>query len=472
MTLLQDGRSLGELKQGVTLQIFGEGHSMGPWTDAMRESSRKGAREFFVPVNVDWLSLAEYLAHAEKCGISQNVASYIGATTLRIYAVGQDDRPATEAELDTMRGLVRDEMSAGALGIGTSLIYPPAFFASTEELVELCRAAAPYDGKYISHMRDEGNRLLEAIDELARIGREGGVPAEIWHLKAAGKANWHKLDAVIEKVEGLRARGERVSADMYTYTAGGTGLANIIPPWFHDGGPRRLLERLDDPASCAEMRRTIETSHDGWENLFAQSAGPDDILIVGVRKEENRQYQGKTLRTIAEMMGRDALDAAFELIRRDRSRIDTVYFMMSEDNVRRQIALPWVSFGSDASSILAEGEFLRSATHPRAYGNFARLLGKYVREERVIPLAEAVRRLAALPCENLGLNHRGRLAEGYFADVVIFDPATIADRATYEQPHQYAVGVRDVVVNGAVTLRDGEFAGNFGGRAVYGPGKV
>ncbi|HEY7802742.1 MAG TPA: amidohydrolase family protein, partial [Dehalococcoidia bacterium] len=345
MTLLVDGRSLGELKQGVTLQIFGEGHSMGPQTPAMRESAQKGARESGVPVDITWDSLSDYLAFAEKHGIAQNIASYIGATTLRIYAVGQDDRPATAAEMDLMRGLVRDEMSAGALGIGSSLIYPPAFFASTEELIELCRAAAPYAGKYISHMRDEGNRLLEAIDELVRISREGGVPAEIWHLKAAGKANWHKLDSVVEKVEALRSAGEAISADMYTYTAGGTGLSNIIPPWFHDGGPRKLLERLDDPATCAEIRKTIETSHDGWENLYAQSPGPDDILIVGVRKDENRQYQGKTLRQIAAMMQLDPLDAAFELIRRDRSRIGTVYFMMSEENVRRQIGLPWVSFG-------------------------------------------------------------------------------------------------------------------------------
>jgi len=479
LTLLRDGRSLSELKQGVTLQIFGEGFSMGPQTPAMRESAQKSAHESHVPVEIAWSSLAEYLAYAERHGISQNVASYIGATTLRVYAVGQDDRAATAAEMDVMRGLVRDEMSAGALGIGSSLIYPPAFFASTEELVELCRAAAPYEGKYISHMRDEGNRLIEAIDELARIGREGGVPAEIWHLKAAGKANWHKLDAVIEKVESLRAAGERVSADMYTYTAGGTGLANIIPPWFHDGGPRKLLERLEDPAVRAEIRRTIETSHDGWENLYGQSSGPDDILIVSLRKEENRQYAGKTLHAIATTMGLHPIDAAMELIRRDRSRIDTVYFMMSEDNVRRQIALPWVAFGSDASSMAAEpvtterGDVVEppAGTHPRAFGNFARLLGRYVRDEGVIPLQEAVRRLSRLPCDNLGLRDRGRLAEGYFADIVVFDPATVGDRATYEQPHQYAVGVRDVIVNGVTTLRDGEFAGACGGRAVYGPGK-
>jgi N-acyl-D-amino-acid deacylase len=480
ITLLQDGRSLGELKQGVTLQIFGEGFSMGPQTPEMRENAQKKAQETHGSVTIAWSSLAEYLAHAEQKGISQNIASFIGATSLRIYAVGQDDRPATSAEMDVMRGLVRDEMSAGALGIGSSLIYPPAFFASTEELIGLCKAASPYKGKYISHMRDEGNRLIEAIDELVRISREGGVPAEIWHLKAAGKSNWHKLDGVIEKVESLRAHGESITADMYTYTAGGTGLSNIIPPWFHDGGPRKLLERLDDPAIRAEIRRTIETSSDGWENLYAQSSGPDDILIVAVRKEENRPYQGKTLRAVAQMLELDPIDAVFELIRRDRSRIATVYFMMSEDNVRRQVALPWVSFGSDASSTAAGptpaddgGEAVPPATgtHPRAYGNFARLLGKYVRDEGLIPLAEAIRRLTRFPCENLGIDDRGRLQAGCFADIVVFDPATITDRATYEDPHQYAVGVRDVIVNGVVTLRDGEFAGRFGGRAVYGPGK-
>jgi N-acyl-D-amino-acid deacylase len=470
-SLLQDGRSLAELKQGVTLQIVGEGFSMGPQTPAMRERARKDAAEAVIPYEVAWSGLAEYLSYAERHGISQNIASYIGATTLRIYAIGQDDRPATGAEMDVMRGLVRDEMSAGALGIGASLIYPPAFFAPTEELVELCRASAPYEGKYIAHMRDEGNRLLEAVDEHMRIGREGGVPAEIWHLKAAGTGNWHKLAQVIESIEAARAAGERISADMYTYTAGGTGLSAIIPPWFHDGGPRKLLERLDDPAARAEMRTAIETSHDGWENLYAQSPGPEDILVVGVRKDENRGYQGMTLGAISAAMGLHPIDAAFELIRRDRSRIETVYFMMSEDNVRTQVALPWMAFGSDAASIAAEGPFLRVSAHPRAYGNFARLLGRYVRDERIAPLEDAIRRLTRFPCENLGLAGRGRIEEGYFADIVVFDPAQIADRATYEAPHQYAVGVRDVVVNGVITLRDGEFAGNFAGRAVYGPGK-
>jgi N-acyl-D-amino-acid deacylase len=470
-SMLQDGRSLAELKQGVTLQIFGEGFSMGPQTPAMRESARKAGAEAAIPYDVDWWSLADYLSYAERKGIAQNVASYIGATTLRVYAVGQDDRPATDAEMDVMRGLVRDEMSAGALGIGASLMYPPAFYASTEELIELCRASAPFQGKYIAHMRDEGDRLLEAVDEHLRIGREGGVPAEIWHLKASGVENWDKLDRVIETVEAARAGGEPVSADMYTYTAGGTGLASIIPPWFHDGGPRKLLERLDDPVARADMRTAIETSRDGWENLYAQAAGPENLLIVGVRKDEHSRYRGMNLRAIGEAMGLHPIDAALELIRRDRSRVETVYFMMTEDNVRRQIALPWVAFGSDASSMAAEGAFLRNSAHPRAYGNFARLLGHYVRDERVVPLEEAIRRLTRFPCENLGLAGRGRIEPGCFADVVVFDPATIADRSTYQEPHRYAVGVRDVVVNGAVTLRDGEFAGSLAGRAIYGPGK-
>ena len=468
-SILQDPRSLGELKQGVTTQIFGEGGSMGPMTDDMHERMQKSQNE--PHVDVPWQTLAEYLAHAESFGVSQNVASYIGATTLRTYAVGLDDRPATTAELDTMRGLVRDEMSAGALGIGSSLIYPPAFFASTEELIELCRAASPYRGKYISHMRNEGNELLEGIEELIRIGREGEVPAEIYHLKAGGRANWPKMEQAIELIETSRAASERVTADMYTYTAGGTGLSNSIPPWFHDGGPRKLLERLEDDAVRAEIRTAIEETDDGWENLYKGAGGGEGVLILGVRKEENRHYQGKTLAQIAEQEGQDELDTLMDLVLRDRSRIDTAYFMMSDENVSRQVALPWMSFGSDAQSISAEGAFLNRSTHPRAYGNFARLLGKYVREERALTLPEAVRKLARLPADNLELDHRGRIEEGYFADLVVFDPETIQDHATFEQPHQYATGVRDVVVNGRLALRDGEHTGNFTGRALYGPGK-
>jgi N-acyl-D-amino-acid deacylase len=474
VSILQDGRSLGELKQGVTLQIFGEGNSMGPYTPEMHERMQEGANEDpDMPVEIAWRTLAEYLAHAEKHGIAQNVASYIGATTLRQYAVGNDNRPATDDEMEVMRGLVRDEMSAGALGIGSSLIYPPAFFASTEELIALGEASAPYGGKYISHMRSEGDHLIEAVEELMRISREGGVPAEIYHLKAADPNNWHKMDTVIEMVESARARGEPISADMYTYTAGATGLSNAIAPWWHDGGPRKLLERLDDPKACATMRAEIEggAASQPWENLYGRCGGPDNVLILGVRKPENREFQGKRLSACAAMLGVDPIEAIFELVRRDRSRISTAYFMMSEENVGKEVQLPWVAFGSDSPSTAAEGAFLNSSTHPRAYGNFARLLGHYVRDEGLVPLAEAIRRLSRFPCDNLGLNDRGRIEEGYYADVVVFDPATVADTATYETPHSYAVGVRDVIVNGRPALRDGEFAGEYPGRAVYGPGK-
>lgn len=468
-SMLQDPRSLSELTQGVTTQVFGEGHSMGPLTDELRQRMQQQAGNG--AFDVAWSTLAEYLAYAERRGVSQNVASYIGATTLRVFAVGQDDRPASNAELDVMRGLVRDEMSAGALGIGSSLIYPPAFFAPTEELIELCKAAAPYRGKYISHMRNEGNELIAGIEELIRIGREGGVPAEIYHLKAAGRQNWHKLDRALEVIEAARAAGDRISADMYTYTAGSTGLSNAIPPWFHDGGPRKLFERLRSAPARKEIRRAIEETTDGWENLYQAAGGAEGVLVLGVRKEENRKYQGKTLAQAAAMNGTDPIEALLDLVLRDRSRIDTAYFIISEENLRKQIGVPWISFGSDARSMAAEGAFLDAPTHPRAYGNFARLLGKYVREERLISLPEAVRRLSRLPADNLELDRRGRIEEGFFADLVVFDPATVADRATYDNPHQYSTGVRDVIVNGEPALRDGTHTGAFPGRALYGPGK-
>jgi len=472
MSILQDPRSLGELKQGVTLQVFGEGHSMGPLTPDMQARMQKEMQREAHPVDVTWSTLAGYLAHAESFGVSQNIASYVGATTLRQYAIGSDDRPPDAAEMDVMRGLVREEMSAGALGIGTSLIYPPAFFASTEELIELCRASAPYGGKYISHMRSEGDALIEAVDELMRIGREAGVPAEIYHLKAAGLDNWHKMDTVIDMVERARAAGEPFSADMYLYEAGATGLSNCIPPVYHDGGSSKLLERLDDPALRREIHDAIANTSDGWENLYARAGSPERILILSVRKPENRRFQARTLAEIAAMMEiDDPIDALIELVRLDRSRVSTAYFMIGEDNIRKEVQLPWVAFGSDASSVAAEGAFLEQSTHPRAYGNFARLLGKYVRDERLVSLPEAIRRLSRFPCDNLGLAGRGRLEPGYFADIVVFDPATVADCATYEHPHQYAVGVRDVIVNGRPALRDGQHTGEFPGRAVYGPGR-
>ncbi len=469
ISMLQDRRSLGELKQGVTLQIFGEGNSMGPYTPEMHSAMQSGM-DPEMPVEVTWRTLGEYLRHTEAIGVSQNIASYIGATTLRIHAVGHDDRHATAAEMDTMRALVRDEMEAGALGIGSSLIYPPAFYAPTEELIELCRAAAPYGGCYISHLRDEGNRLIECVDELLRISRESGVPAEIYHLKAGGQANWPKMERVIERVDAARAAGEPITADMYLYTAGATALSAAIPPRFHEGGARALLERLADPAMRATIKRAIETADDGWENLYRRAAGGENILIMSMRREENRRFQGKRLSQIAAMLGLDEIDALMELVARDRSRVETAYFMIDEANVRREVQLPWMAFGSDSPSWAAEGAFLKHSTHPRAYGNFARLLGRYVRDLGLVPLAEAIRRLTRFPADNLGLDRRGRIEAGYFADVVVFDPATIIDHATFEEPQQYATGVRDVVVNGTPALRDGEFAGAYPGRAVFGRG--
>lgn len=468
-TLLQDPRSLSELIQGVTTQIFGEGNSMGPLTPVMRAANTADQAE--IPFTVPWLTLAGYLNHAQTQGIAQNVASYIGATTLRAHVIGWEDRPATAAELDRMRGLVRQEMEAGALGIGSSLIYPPAFFASTAELIELCQAAAPYHGRYISHIRNEGRRLIESIEELIRIARESGVPAEIYHLKAAGRANWDTMDRALETIETARAAGERITADMYTYTASSTGLASAIPPWFHEGGPERLYERLSDPAVRGQIRQAIEQPGEDWENLYEASGGAEGVLIVGVRRPENRRFQGKTLAQIAEQEGTDPIEALMDLVRSDRSRVSTVYFSISEDNIRTQLRRPWVSFGSDARSMAAEGEFLASSTHPRAYGNFARLLGRYVREQAVLSLPEAIRRLTSLPAENLELDRRGRIRQGYFADLVVFDPAQVADCATYTNPHQYAVGVRDVIVNGVPALRDGVFTGALPGRALYGRGR-
>jgi len=470
LTMLHDGRSLGELKQGVTLQVFGEGNSMGPLSDSGRNwvSRLDPGLEY----SVEWETLAGYLSYCEWNGVSQNVASYIGATTLRALAAGYENRPLTTDELANLRSIIRDEMTAGALGIGSSLIYPPAFFASTEELIELCRATAPYGGKYISHMRSESEGLIDVgLAELIRIAREAEVPAEVYHLKAAGSAAWPLMQTAIDTIEAARAEGLAITADMYTYTAGATGLSNCIPPWFHEGGQERLIERIADTATRAEIRAAIEGDSDDWENLYRRGGTPENILILQVREERNRIYQGKTLAEIAAMRETDPIDALMDLVADDRSRITTAYFMMDEANVELGLRQPWVSLGSDSPSTATEGVFLTRSTHPRAYGNFARFLGHYVRDRKLVPLAEAVRRLSALPCENLGLAGRGYLREGYFADVVVFDPATIQDHATYADPHQYATGVRDVIVNGEANLRDGEHTGRFSGKAVWGPGK-
>ncbi|MGA9769362.1 MAG: D-aminoacylase [Blastocatellia bacterium] len=468
-SLITDPRSMGEIKQGVTTQIFGEG-SMGPLSDEMKQRRRanQGDTRFDIP----WTTLAQYLTYIEKRGISQNVASFIGAATLREYVIGLEDKAPTAAQLQQMRELVRSEMEAGALGITTALIYPPAFYAKTEELIEMCKVAARYKGKYIAHIRSEGNQLIEAVNETIRISREAGLPAEIYHLKASGETNWQKMDQVIKMIAAARRRGMKITADMYTYTAGSTGLDASIPPWVFDGGREAANKRLQDPETRKKIADQIRTPSNDWENLFMLAGSPDRILLVSFRSEALKPLTGKTLAEVARMRGKDVIETIMDLVLEDRSRVGTVYFMMSEENIKKQIRQPWVSFGSDAGSIAPEGVFLRSSTHPRAYGNFARLLGKYVREEKVITLQEAIRRLSGLPATNLELDHRGFLKQGMFADVVIFDPATIGDRATFESPHQYSVGVRHVFVNGAQVLKDGEHTGAKPGRALWGPGKV
>jgi N-acyl-D-amino-acid deacylase len=466
-SLIVDGRSLSDIQQGVTLEVFGEGWSMGPLNDRMKREAKEQQSD--VKYDLAWTTLAEYLEFLEKKGISANVASFIGATTVRIHEIGYDDRPPTPEELQRMKDLVRQAMREGALGVGSSLIYPPAFFAKTEELIELCKVAAAYDGMYISHMRSEGARLLEAIDELIRISREAGLPAEIYHLKAAGRPNWEKLGAAIAKVEAARKQGLRITADMYTYVAGATGLSTSMPPWVQEGGHKKFVERLQDPAIRARVKQEMNTPTDQWENMYVNT-GPEKILLVGFRNEELRSLIGKTLAEVARMRQQPPEDVAMDLIVEDDSRVDTVYFMMSEENVRRQIQLPWVSFGSDEGSMAPEGVFLNFNAHPRAYGTFARLLGRYVRDERLIPLEEAIRRLTSLPAGNLKLKDRGLLREGYFADIAVFDPAKIRDHATFEKPHQLATGTVHVLVNGVPVLRDGQHTGATPGRVVRGPG--
>jgi N-acyl-D-amino-acid deacylase len=399
------------------------------------------------------------------------VASFIGATTVREYVIGLEDKKPTPEQLEQMRGLVRQEMEAGALGIGSSLIYAPAFYATTEELIELCKVAAQYRGKYISHMRSEGNKLLEAIDELIRISREANLPAEIYHLKAAGKANWPKMDQAIAKIESARKEGLKITADMYTYTAGATGLDAAMPPWVLDGGYEALYTRLRDPDTRKKIAHAIVTPSDEWENLYLAAGSPERVLLVEFKNDALKPLTGRTLADVAKMRGKSPEETIMDLVLEDQSRVGTVYFMMSEENLAKQMKLPWVSLGSDAGSLAPEPPFTKANPHPRAYGNFARLLGKYVREDKVMPLGEAIRRLTGLPATNLELDRRGFLREGMFADVVVFDPAAIADRATFEKPHQFAVGMKHVFVNGGHVLKDGEHTGAKPGRALWGPGK-
>src|SRR5436853_4109041 len=439
-SLIQDGRSQSELRQGVTTEIMGEGESMGPVNDRIREFMLKNQAD--IKYEIKWNTLAEYLQYLEKRGISCNVASFVGATTIRAYVIGFEDRQPTPQEMDQMRDLVRKEMEAGALGIGTSLIYPPAFFAKTEELIEMCKVAAQYKGKYISHMRSEGNQLFEALDELIRIAREAKIPAEIYHLKAAGQKNWPKEDEFLARIEKARSEGLNIRANMYTYTAAGTGLDACFPPWTEDGGYEALFNRLRDPATREKIKADVKIDSDKWENLYLGAGSPDKILLAAFKSDKLKPLTGKTLAEVAKMRGKDPIDTAMDLVAEDESRIGTIYFVMSEENVKKELAKPWVSFGSDEASQAPEAPFTKSNPHPRAYGCFARVLGKYCRDEKFLTLPEAIRRLSALPATNLGLDHRGLLQEGMFADVVVFDAATIADRATFAKPHQYAVGAK------------------------------
>jgi N-acyl-D-amino-acid deacylase len=466
-SVIADPRSLSDIRQGVTLEVMGEGWSMGPFNATMKaqETERQGDIKY----DISWTTLGDYFAYLEKRGIAPNVASFVGAATVRVHELGEGDVDPTPEQLARMRALVRQAMDEGALGVGSSLIYAPGSYAETDELVALTSEAARCGGMYISHMRSEGDRLEEAVDELIAIARRSGAPAEIYHLKMAGRANWDKFAPVVAKIEAARAAGTRITADMYTYTAGATGLDAAMPTWVQAGGLEAWIERLKDPAIRARVAAEMKKPGSDWENLYI-GAGADKMILTGFKNDALKPLTGKTLAEVAAMRGISPEETAMDLVVEDGSRVGTVYFLMSEDNVRRQIQLPWMSFGSDAASQAAEGVFLKSGAHPRTYGNFARLLGRYVRDEKLIPLEEAVRRLTSLPAGNLNLLDRGALRPGYFGDVVIFDPATVGDRATFEKPHQYATGVRDVFVNGTAVLRGGDPTGATPGKAVRGSG--
>ena len=467
-SLIEDGRSQSDIRQGVTLEVLGEGSSMGPLNPTMKRQLRE--RQGDIKYDIEWTTLAEYLDHLVKRGVSCNVASFVGATTARIHEIGYTDRPPTPGELERMKQLVRQAMAEGAVGISSSLIYAPACYAKTDELIALCQVAAEYDGLYISHLRSESSRLLEGADELIRIAREARIRSEIYHLKVAGQPNWHKLEALIRKVEAARAEGLAITADMYNYTAAGTGLDAAMPPWVQEGGLEEWVKRLKDPAVRQRVKREMAAPADDWENFFVAAGSAAKIVMAGFKTDALKPLTGKTLAEVARMRGTSPEEAAMDLVAEDKGRVDAIYFIMSENNVRRQVQLPWVSFGSDEGSFAPEGVFLKSNPHPRAYGNVARLLGKYVRDERLVPLTAAIHRLSGLPAANLQLDRRGTLKPGHFADIVVFDPATVGDKATFEQPQQYATGVRDVFVNGAQVLSGGEHTGAKPGQVVRGPG--
>ena len=467
-SLIEDGKSQRDIRQGVTLEVFGEGWSMGPLTEAVKKEAQKDQGD--IKYNIEWNTLGEYLEYLVNKGVSPNVASFVGATTLRINTIGFEDRVPTEEEMHSMKSMVKQAMEEGALGVGSSLIYAPAFYSSTEELIELCKVASEYNGMYISHMRSEGGKLLESLDELIKIASEANIRAEVYHLKMGGKANWDKFDAVVTKIDSARTAGLHITTDMYNYIAGATGLDAAMPPWVQEGGYDKWAERLQDPEIRKRVYHEMITPTNEWESLMQAAGSADKLLLVGFKNDSLKYLTGKTLAQVAKMRNLSPEETAMDLVIQDGSRVGTVYFLMSEDNVKKQIALPYMSFGSDASSQAPEGVFLKSSTHPRAYGNFARLLGKYVRDENVISLEEAIHKLTTLPATNLKIKKRGALQTGFYADLAIFNPKEIQDNATFEKPQQFATGMVHVFVNGVQVLKDGEHTGELPGKVVRGPG--
>ncbi len=463
-SLIEDGKSQGDIRQGVTLEVLGEGDSWGPWNEKMKQEMKVSQADLKYDIN--WTTLGEYLQYLQKKGVSTNITSFVGTNTLRIYTVGYDDREPTAAELDTMKFLVRQAMEEGAVGVSSALEYVPASFAKPDEIIELCKVASEYDGMYISHLRNEDDQLLESIDELINVAKEANIRSEIYHFKQTGKTNWDKLDRAVAKIDSARSAGLHITADMYNYVASSTGFDVIIPEWVQEGGFEKLVERLKDP----KVRKTI--GPEIMKTILRKPGSPGRVLVVGFDTDSLKYMQGKTLAEIAAMRGTSPEETVMDLVIDDHSRISVVYFSMSEDNIKKEIALPWMSFCSDGKSMAPEGVFLKSATHPRAYGNFARLLGKYVRDEKVITLENAIYKLTTLPATNMKIEKRGALKEGFYADIVVFDPAKVQDHSTFDNPHQLSTGMNHVFVNGVQVLKDGEHTGATPGRVVRGPGWV
>ncbi len=467
-SLMEDGRGLSDIMQGVTLEVFGEGWSMGPISEQSKQFMIRSF-ELDPKVEIPWQSLGEYMDFMERKGVSPNIASFVGATTLRMHQLGQQNRAPTDEEMQTMRQLTHQAMQEGAMGLGSSLIYAPAFFATTEELTELAKVVGEYNGMYISHMRSEGNAIEKAVDELIQIAKDANVAAEIYHLKFAGQDNWHKFDIIINKINQARQQGLAITADMYTYKAGGTGLAATMPPWASEGGNDALVERLKEPKTRAKILSQMQQKSNDWENLYLAS-GAAGIRLVGLSNSELTKYIGMTVAQIAADRHQKAVETIADMIVIEGARIDSIFLLMSDENIKRKAVLPWLSFASDAGAYAAQGKILQKPVHPRAYGTFARVLGQYVRQDKLMDLAEAIRKLSGLPAKNLKLKQRGLLLEGYFADVVVFDPDTIIDKATFDQPHQLAVGMQQVFVNGTQVLKNGQHTGKLPGRFVHGPG--